>query len=504
MIWEALHRLALLGTVRGQLPEEVVSALEKVGLDSSRPAEQVLLEGAALYHQLQRAGFPLKPVPASQERAPLFELPHQPPAAARQLRHIVQGNYQDALAEYLKLSAPLQRQLPPELLPDIFYYALKNPALWKQLRPLLSQRDHWLLRQNPDWSTLAEQPPVENWQSASALQRIWMLRYLRYRQPEAGRQALEQIWASLHYTEKKALLAELQTGLNPGDEAFLEQARGDKRKEVRSTAAGLLLKLPSSSLQRELFAQAKPLVALNQQNGLQLEWPEAPAQALKQAGGKKGKPKEYPGGEPAGWAFELFSKIAPQRWEAHFQRPTLDTLRLFLRSNQPRLLTDALAEAALLHQDHRWIEALLLHWQRTGQADRWNAALGKRMIHALPEHSFNEILEQHLRQQPAYLEEESLATHLLCQNAHDWSPAVSKAVLLGFQEWLNSSQSYYWNLWHYKRVLKVAAYRATPDLLKTLQQGWNERSPVWPRWASDVERMQGVMAFRIDLRRSLA
>ncbi|MCB9295168.1 MAG: hypothetical protein H6559_18905 [Lewinellaceae bacterium] len=61
--------------------------------------------------------------------------------------------------------------------------------------------------------------------------------------------------------------------------------------------------------------------------------------------------------------------MPPKRWEQHFNRPTVETLRLLVSSNQKKLLLDALANAAVLHQDHRWIEAILRYWWRTGDEE---------------------------------------------------------------------------------------------------------------------------------------
>ena len=182
MIWEALTKLALLGTERGQLPAEIQSALEQVGVDTSAAPEQQLLDAAALYHQLRRAGFPLLKAPQQALQAPSDDPRKQLPArAAWQLQHIVKGRYRGALTESLSLLERGKWQLPPEQLPTLFTYALKQPLFWQRLRPLIGPRGQWLLQQNPDWHQLAELEPAEEWGEADTEQQLMMLRYLRRR-----------------------------------------------------------------------------------------------------------------------------------------------------------------------------------------------------------------------------------------------------------------------------------------------------------------------------------
>jgi len=504
MIWEALTKLALLGTERGQLPPEVQSALEQVGVDMSAAPEQQLLDAAALYHQLRRAGFPLLTVPEQATKNPLDDPRNLPPArAARQLQHIVQGRYRGALNEFLSLLEQGNWQVPPEQLPTLFTYALKQPLFWQRLRPLIGPRGQWLLQQNPDWHELAELEPAEEWGEADTEQQLMMLRYLRRRQAEEALLPLQEIWPAKHYTDKKRLLEALEEGLGEADIDFLENARQDRRKEVRQAAIRLMVLIPSSSVQQELFAAAQQLLSLDGKGHLQLDYPKALPQELKQMGiGKRNKPA-YAGGQAAIWAYEILSKIPPKHWESHFKRSTLDCMRLFLRGNRQRLLTDAVVNAALLHHDHRWVEVILRHWWRTGQDKQWNSALGKMLMEALPEGAFNDLLEAQFRQDSGYVAENSLAAQMLCLGAHSWSVSVSKKVVLGLQERLNGSSAYHWDLWHYKRILKVAAFRVAPSLLADFRLGWDKRTPVWESWAPDIDRFLKTLAFREDLYKSL-
>ena len=57
------------------------------------------------------------------------------------------------------------------------------------------------------------------------------------------------------------------------------------------------------------------------------------------------------------------------------RRPTVDALRILASSDQ-KLLLDVLANAAVLHQDHRWIEAILRYWWRTNDEESYRPEAG--------------------------------------------------------------------------------------------------------------------------------
>jgi hypothetical protein len=503
MIWEALSKLALLGTERGQLPPEVLNALEQVGIQAAQAPEAVVLEGAALYHQLRRAGFPLKPSEATPSVNPQSSRGTAPPPVARQMEHIVRGNFREALPEALRLLQQAHLPLPPEHLPALLYKAAKKSDFWHALRPVLEPADFEFLRLNPDWAAIAERPPAAEWQNESQAARVQMLRHLRFEKPEQATSWLATCWDGLTPTEKKELINGLDTGLNASDQPFLEAQLTDSRKEVRQSAAQLLLKIPDSPLQDTLYKEAATWLTLQKDGRLDLHAPPKPVTAFNRLGLYSSKKHKYTGGTRAGQAYDILSKVPPKRWEAHFGKPTLDTLRLFARGNQQQLLTDAVANAALLHQDHRWIEALLRHWWRTDNEARWNSTLGKQLMAALPDPLFNEIMSQYLRQHQGYIDERSFAGQLLCLGAHQWEGSVARQVLHNFREWLNAAQSVYWNIWHYKRILRVAAYQAPVEILPGFRTGWNQRTPIWGNWEGDIERLLKTLAFRKDLNEAL-
>ncbi|MCB0585080.1 MAG: hypothetical protein KDD06_07140 [Phaeodactylibacter sp.] len=501
MIWEALIRIAIIGTERGTLPEPAQEALSRLGVDTEADPARAVLEGAALYHQLRRAGFPIGTfegeLPLQAEAAPEGKSPVSG-RSARHLKLILEGRFRKALPEYLQLLKTHQKSIPPEHLSALFYFSLKSDALWRILQESLSPFCRWLLRQNPDWEALAGREDVESWPDAMHKEQLSMLRYIRRTQPAEAISLLKNSWDEYSFSEKQAFLKEMETGLGRYDEPFLEHCLSDSRKGVRTAAALLLAHLPDSALSGRLFSRARALFR-EEKKGLAFHFPEKLDDELKRDGIGAAS-KKHPEGQRAGWAFEMISRIPPRRWEEHFSRPTVDTLRLVAGTNRKKLLLEGLANAAILHQDHRWIEALLRYWWRTDDEEGWSGNTGKLLMGNLPDPVFNEIALQHLRQNPGFIEEKSFISQMLGLGAHNWNDALAQLVLQGFQQWLSGARSYFWNLWHYKRILEVAAYRINPGLLENFRTGWDARSPVWYRWEKDVERFLKVLAFRRDMR----
>ncbi len=498
MIWEAISKLLLLGTSRGQLPPQAIKALEQVGVNTQQPAEQLLLEALALYHQLRQAGFPYSKVPPAESRPEDIQHHRYPPRLQRLFPHIFKGNYRQLLPEFIALCQEHKLPPPPEYWPQLFHMAVKAPTFWAGLRQAMPPFAHRLLLQNPDWQAIAESAPGANAPLPAVLRRY------RWEAPQNALDYLSERWESLGFMEKKQALEAFDIQLGGQDEPFLTAALGDTRKEVRQKAAALLAQIPGSAVQEALQRASVQYLSAAGPAGLSLLPPAAPDDDLKNWGLQTGKTGKYPGGKGTAWAFEAISKVRPAFWEAHFKTDTVKSVRLFTQSNRQKVLTDAIANAALLHQDHTWIEALLRHWWRTGQAEKWASALGKQLMEALPSPAANAIARQHLSSQSGSLEEQSFIAHLLSLGTHTWEDDVALSIVGGLREWIGGAKAFYWNLWHYKRLLQVAAQKASPSILPQLEKGWPQRSPVWGQWEKDVEQLMRTLAFRRDLRQAMA
>ena len=128
--------------------------------------------------------------------------------------------------------------------------------------PLLGERGRWLAAQNPEWSwvtgTSGEGDNV--WETGDRAARLAYLRKVRETQPGRARELLISTWKVEPAEDRAAFIAVLETGLSQDDEAFLEAALDDKRKEVRRKAAALLARIPGSALVTRMTERTLPLL----------------------------------------------------------------------------------------------------------------------------------------------------------------------------------------------------------------------------------------------------
>lgn len=82
---------------------------------------------------------------------------------------------------------------------------------------------------------------------------------------------LESSWPSEAPDDRIAFVAELEHGLAPTDEPFLEKALEDRRKEVRQRALDLLLRLSESALIKRMWQRVAPLIRREKSSMLSLK-----------------------------------------------------------------------------------------------------------------------------------------------------------------------------------------------------------------------------------------
>ncbi|GEM_PF-2295400 len=156
MIWSALVKTALIGTDRSPLSAEVLSQLQQQGIDTNADAAHILLESAALYSQLRKAGFVLQNFNGNLSEAALVSAENFCGRISIQhLSNILEGLYKKVLPEFIFLSAQANKILPSEFLPDFFQLCLRNRTLWNTALPIIGNHGRWLLPQNPAWKRLA-------------------------------------------------------------------------------------------------------------------------------------------------------------------------------------------------------------------------------------------------------------------------------------------------------------------------------------------------------------
>jgi hypothetical protein len=321
-----------------------------------------LLDSAALVTVYRRAGVVAErdvPVP---DPAPVEESRVAPAAAADRLSGLLGSDPTGLVAEWLGLAVERGVLAPPELLPALLELGRRQT----ELRPLLvragGRRVRWLAGQHPDWAYLTRQggsttaPDPEAWELGDIGSRQDHLRAVRAADPAAGRGLLAGSWATEGPAERATLLDALEVGLAAADEEFLEEALGDRRKEVREIAAELLARLPGSAYAARMAERALACVQPSPDGrALEVTPPAAVDAALRRDGLS---PVTTP--TPAdrlGWLERIVGRAPLAGWAPLAPSP-LGFLRRPVHGGR-QALRAGLAAAAATQHDTGWALALL-------------------------------------------------------------------------------------------------------------------------------------------------
>ncbi|MEU2780197.1 MULTISPECIES: DUF5691 domain-containing protein [Streptomyces] len=377
--WEELVTAALLGTDRRTPP----------GCPPGQEAPVALLDRAAVETVRRRAG--LRPARAAERPRPAPEDPRPalPPAAARRLALLLadrpgagggrRGSAPD-LMELLPqwLAAANERGFTPpaQALPALLDAARGRTDLRPAALTFAGPRAVWLARLNPDWRfalrtapgggtalpSLEDPEQVEQlWQEGLFAERVALLAAIRAREPSAARELLTTTWATERAEDRLMFLDSLRTGLGPQDEPFLEQALGDRSRNVRSTAAELLSALPGSALAARMAVRAGACVAVDHTGDTPTLTVEAPHEcdaAMERDGVVAKAPAGR--GERSWWFGQLVEAAPLGTWAGRLGgRTPEEIVALPVADDWQGELHAAWCRAAVRQRDARWARALL-------------------------------------------------------------------------------------------------------------------------------------------------
>ncbi|MFF9275196.1 DUF5691 domain-containing protein [Streptomyces griseosporeus] len=380
-LWDELVTAALLGTERRTPP---VSA-------PGREAPAALLDAAAEATVRRRAGLRPAPVPAARrpEPAPDDPRPALPAAAARRLatlladrpgagvgRRSTAPDLMELLPQWLATANAHGYAAPAHLLPALLDAARGRTDLRPAALRFAGTRGLWLARLNPDWrfalratpgggSALPDSGDAEGtgrlWQEGLFAERVALLSALRARDPRAARELLASTWATERAEDRLMFLDSLRTGLGPDDEPFLEQALGDRSRNVRATAAELLSALPGSALAARMAVRAGSCVAVDHTFGTPTLVVEAPHEC--DAGMERdGVVAKAPAGrgERSWWLGQLVEAAPLGAWPARLGgRTPQQIVALPVADDWQGELHAAWCRAAVRQRDAAWARALL-------------------------------------------------------------------------------------------------------------------------------------------------
>jgi len=507
MIWAELARIALIGTDQTAIPDKIVDLLAARGMDTSTSADQLLLDSAAVFNQMRKAGIII----------PKYEgdVPTPTPISdttkicsyrvIRILRKILNGTHPHALNEFLLHMVRQDKQLPPEFLPEIFEASLRDKAMWEVLAPRLDERARWLIQLNPEWEGLASPADGLDWYSTGPTGKKILFDHLHRSEPVQALALLETEWPLLDFRVKLEFLEVLANSLSSTDEIFLEQLQKDKRKEVRLKASDLLASIPDSTFSQEMFALIEPFFQSYEQHIVSIKLPaELPTDTIQYGIDLTKAKKRYSSGVKASWLAAVVSRISPAHWEKHLSAKPRNIIAVFCESHLGDVLGQALLDATIRHKNVEWAEQLIRHEIGRGLANTWSNKQLRQVVCLLSPSTFNELVYYHLQYNGAMLEEENhIVTKMLLLRDFPWEEKLARIIIEGFRQWMAETQTFFWNLLHYQRILEAASYTVSPQLLDSFTKDWPYHSPVWPRWEAAVQRFLKTLSFRKDMIKAL-
>jgi len=359
-----LRQLLKIGMARAGRPPAGLPA----PLDALLPRDAAAVPEAALWLSLgaldlwERSGFiaPDQPAPASAPVAAPDTLRPCPPRAQAVLALLLRGLHPAGLeAEWLRLLHRHGGHLPAHMLPKLLDAATRQPALRPAVLPVLGERGHWLARLQADWKWAADtDADAAQWETGTPEQRVSALRAWRAHEPRAALAALTAAWSSEPPDQRAALLATLAVGLGPDDEAFLEAALDDRRKEVRVAAQRVLARLPGSRLAQRMEGRVLPLLRLDA-GRIDLTLPASLDAAMRRDG--IGVTPLHGLGEKAGWVVDMLAAVDPHVWTRHVDRTPHACLALAEHSEFAAVFVRGWALAVQRHDGVRaWLRDFLI------------------------------------------------------------------------------------------------------------------------------------------------
>ncbi|GGS65043.1 DUF5691 domain-containing protein [Streptomyces cinerochromogenes] len=378
--WEELVTTALLGTDRRP----------PAGAAPGRAAPVALLDAAAVATVRRRAG--LRPARAARrpERAPADPRPPLPARAAHRLSTLLadrsgggsggrRGSSPDLmelLPQWLAAANAQGYAAPPQALPALLDAARGRTDLRPAALAFGGPRALWLARLNPDWRFAVRAAPgggatLPGPEDTEAVHRLWqeglfaeraaLLGALRARTPALGRELLASTWATERAEDRLMFLDSLRAGLSQADEPFLEQALGDRSRNVRATAAELLSALPGSALAARMAVRATACVALDRTGDAPAIVVEAPLECdggMERDGVVAAPPTGR--GERSWWLGQLVEAAPLGTWPGRLGGRTAEEIvALPVADGWQGELHAAWCRAAVRQRDAAWSRALL-------------------------------------------------------------------------------------------------------------------------------------------------
>jgi len=484
-------------------------------LDALLPAGDGATPEAALWLSLavvdawERSGFAPMPAPASVPgtpdavaASPAERLRPCPARAEALLAMLLRGVFPaDLLGPWLRELARHGGRVPPRFLPTLLDTATRQADLRPALLPVLGERGRWLAQTDREWQWAAldgsAAPDPAWWETGSFEQRAAALHAWRARDPGGAREALADTWRSEPPEARAALLAVLAQGLGPDDEAFLETALDDKRKEVRAAARSLLAGLPGSQFVARMTARLQAVLQLEgsaQTGRLQVALPAECDAAMRRDGVGAGA---HPGfGEKTGWVIDMLAAVDPCIWSQRFGAAPRACLALARGGDAGNELVRGWGLAAIRHRTPDWVRDFATWWLAAPPGLRNAVPDGVFDVHAALFHDDRDgTLSALLDALPANWLDEDAATRLLLRLTagapESWPAAPSRRMVQHLAAVLPAAANVS-HVWLLKALLDRLARVLDPSVAAALDAGGAPDD----QWRGTLDKFFDIVRFR--------
>lgn len=511
--WDDVLRAALLGTERQssafpapQGAQPLAAALS--ALPSADPALR-LLSAAGLLTVYRRAGNqPAEAAPPSAAPAPdaAQDRPRVGARAAGMLAQVLGNAKRPLVAEWLDCCASAGLRVPEEYLPALFEWGRLEKDLHGSIAAVAGLRGSWLAGQNQAWSFAQgasglQAPEIgDSWETGSLPVRIGALAGLRATDPERARGMLEASWEQEDAEARAAFLRALAKGLSSADEPFLEKCLADRRKEVRTAAADLLVLLPGSRLVARMRERLAPLLEFGPgkkgilgklagaRGTLAVTLPKDCDEGMQ----RDGIAEKPPGGRKIGqkqwWLQQMLAAVPPAAWCEAWKLEPEGLLALSEKTDYAEALREGLAAAALRARDEAWAVALLSSATKFQETE-------SELFRLLAPAKREAIVQQALKSAKDSLADSAGTVSLILLCTHLWSEDftqhVMKAVLAATASGKDAAQ----RAWHLRSSLKEFALRMPPRAALAAAEPWQKKPP-GDDWQTVVSEFLALLQFR--------
>jgi hypothetical protein len=496
-------------------PEVLAAAL--VGTARTGAQADALLDVAAAQALRRRAGVALVHAARLPVPAPADEARPVGPAAAdradallaldRPGREVTPVREMSArlelLAEWLAAAGSAGRRLPAELVPALLDAGRRHRELRPFIVPVAGPLAAWLAGQRTDWAYAATASPAPAgpdddaaWELGPIASRVAYLRRLRRDDPRRARELLSAAWDGEPADDRALLLAALATGLGDQDEALLERALDDRRRQVRAVAADLLARLPDSGYARRMADRARACLDLSRPDRIGVTPPQACDRSMVRDGIAPRPPAGL--GERAWWLEETLARAPLRLWP----EPAA-LLGRRLGEEWEATIRRGLARAAATQRDGPWAAALVgpLTADVVARGRPDDRLLLEALYDALPSHDLAALATEALARGLAQATTVGIE-HVLALCPRPWPPPVADAVFSAIADQLERRSG----AWRLTALCELAALRLpagfAPRAAALLDRQRSER-PKDPS-AAVVERFTATLKFRHDMLEELA